>query len=100
MVHGMIGAMRTTIDKAGRVVIPKEIRRKAGLVPGSELEVRLENGTIELEPVPAPYELRREGEFLVIHHLTDVPPLTSEDVERIRQEIYLEREERILHPRG
>ena len=26
--------MRTTIDKAGRVVIPREIRRRVGLEPG------------------------------------------------------------------
>ena len=31
--------MRTTIDKAGRVVIPAAIRERAGLSAGSELEV-------------------------------------------------------------
>ena len=31
--------MRTTIDKAGRVVIPAAMRERAGLSPGSELEV-------------------------------------------------------------
>jgi AbrB family looped-hinge helix DNA binding protein len=95
-----MNAMKTTIDKAGRVVIPKEIRRKAGLIPGTELEVRCRDGVVELEPVPVPYELRREGPFLVIHYLGDVPRLTAEDFERIREEIYLEREEEILHPRG
>ena len=31
--------MRSTIDKAGRVVIPAAIRDRAGLTPGSELEI-------------------------------------------------------------
>ena len=35
-VYGYYG-MRTTIDKAGRVVIPAALRERAGLTPGSEL---------------------------------------------------------------
>ncbi len=35
--------MRTTIDRAGRVVVPAAIRAKAGLAPGAELEVILED---------------------------------------------------------
>jgi AbrB family looped-hinge helix DNA binding protein len=31
--------MRTTIDKAGRVVIPAALRERAGLSPGSELDI-------------------------------------------------------------
>jgi len=31
--------MRTTIDRAGRVVIPAAIRERAGLTAGAELEV-------------------------------------------------------------
>ena len=34
--------MRTTIDKAGRVVVPAAVRAAAGLAPGIELEVVLE----------------------------------------------------------
>jgi AbrB family looped-hinge helix DNA binding protein len=34
--------MRTTIDKAGRVVVPAAVRAKAGLTPGMEIEVVLE----------------------------------------------------------
>jgi AbrB family looped-hinge helix DNA binding protein len=42
--------MRTTIDKAGRLVIPKEIRKKAGLEPGTEVKIRcnLDEGQIEI----------------------------------------------------
>ncbi|NGZ09723.1 MAG: hypothetical protein CV088_10105 [Nitrospira sp. LK70] len=32
--------MKTTIDSAGRLVIPKALRREAGPQPGSTLEIR------------------------------------------------------------
>ncbi|MGH2922617.1 MAG: AbrB/MazE/SpoVT family DNA-binding domain-containing protein [Solirubrobacterales bacterium] len=40
--------MRTTIDKAGRLVIPKRIRDRLGLRGGEPLEVKESNGTIEI----------------------------------------------------
>jgi AbrB family looped-hinge helix DNA binding protein len=42
--------MTTTIDKAGRLVIPKGIRQKAGLGPGMEVKIRcnLDAGQIEI----------------------------------------------------
>lgn len=36
----------------GQIVIPKEIRKKAGLKPGSLVEVRLANKHIEIIPLP------------------------------------------------
>jgi len=45
--------MRTTIDKAGRVVIPAAIRERAGLQAGSELEVTEDERGIRLERVAA-----------------------------------------------
>jgi len=40
--------MKTTIDKAGRVVIPAAARAKAGLEPGAELEVVVDDVSIRL----------------------------------------------------
>ena len=57
--------MRTTIDKAGRVVIPAPLRERAGLRPGVEMEVTLDELGIRLERVaPAP-RLVRVGKRLV-----------------------------------
>jgi AbrB family looped-hinge helix DNA binding protein len=57
--------MKTTIDKAGRMVIPAEIRQRAGLAPGTELEVELDETGIRLtRAVPGP-ELVRVGRRLV-----------------------------------
>jgi len=40
--------MRTTIDKAGRVVVPKPIRDELGLTAGLELEMEVVDGHLEL----------------------------------------------------
>jgi AbrB family looped-hinge helix DNA binding protein len=47
--------MRTTIDKAGRVVIPASVRDRIGLTPGTELEVTVDDTGVRLERIaPAP----------------------------------------------
>jgi AbrB family looped-hinge helix DNA binding protein len=57
--------MRTTIDKAGRVVIPAQIRERSGLTPGSELEVFEDETGIRLERVAPGPRLVRVGRRLV-----------------------------------
>ena len=57
--------MKTTIDKAGRVVIPAVIRARAGLSPGTEIDVSIEDGSVRLaRRVPGP-KLVRVGKRLV-----------------------------------
>jgi AbrB family looped-hinge helix DNA binding protein len=57
--------MRTTIDRAGRVVIPRELRQRAGLIGGGEVEIELDGAGIRIEPVSGS-GLVEEGELLVI----------------------------------
>jgi AbrB family looped-hinge helix DNA binding protein len=57
--------MRTTIDKAGRVVIPATIRERAGLVPGADLEVTLDDAGVRIERVAPGPRLVRVGRRLV-----------------------------------
>jgi AbrB family looped-hinge helix DNA binding protein len=78
--------MRTSIDAAGRMVIPKPIREAAGLRPGEALEVTYRDGRIEIEPPAADVKLVRKGK-LVIAHLPGAPRLKHEDVNRIIQEV-------------
>ena len=40
--------MTTTIDKAGRVVIPAPIRSRAGFRPGTELDVEVDDFGVHL----------------------------------------------------
>ncbi|MGH9256473.1 MAG: AbrB/MazE/SpoVT family DNA-binding domain-containing protein [Vicinamibacterales bacterium] len=57
--------MRTTIDKAGRVVIPAALRERAGLVAGAELEMTFEDSAIRLERVAPGPRLVKIGRRLV-----------------------------------
>jgi AbrB family looped-hinge helix DNA binding protein len=57
--------MRTTIDKAGRVVIPAAVRERAGFGAGSELEIREDELGIRLERVAPGPRLVRVGQRLV-----------------------------------
>jgi AbrB family looped-hinge helix DNA binding protein len=79
--------MKTTIDPAGRLVIPNDIRREAGLRPGMPLDIRLREGRIEIEPAPVPVKLARKGKLLIAIPQTDVAPLTADTVERTRRAV-------------
>jgi len=57
--------MKTTIDKAGRVVIPASLRERAGLTAGSELEVTADDLGIRLERVAAGPRLVKVGKRTV-----------------------------------
>ena len=58
-------AMRTSIDKAGRIVIPAAMRERAGFVPGAEVEVTLDESGIRLERVAPGPRLVKVGRRLV-----------------------------------
>jgi AbrB family looped-hinge helix DNA binding protein len=76
--------MTTTMDAAGRLVIPSEIRREASLEPGVPLEVRWRDGVIEIEPVPLPVTLKRRRRLLVASPQTKTDALRASAVERTR----------------
>ena len=57
--------MIATIDKAGRLVIPAEVRRRLGLTPGTELELVIEGFAIRLVRAVAGPEVVRRGQRLI-----------------------------------
>lgn len=57
--------MRTTIDRAGRLVIPRSLRDRIGLGDAGEVEVDLDGAGIRIAPV-AGNDLREEAGLLVI----------------------------------
>jgi AbrB family looped-hinge helix DNA binding protein len=57
--------MRSTIDKAGRVVIPASIRERAGLTPGTALEVTADETGVRIERVAPGPKLVKIGKRLV-----------------------------------
>jgi AbrB family looped-hinge helix DNA binding protein len=80
--------MIITMDSAGRIVIPSEIRREAGLQPDTPLDVRWRDGVIEIEPQPLAVTLERRGRLLVARPADTVEPLRVEAVERTRRRIH------------
>jgi AbrB family looped-hinge helix DNA binding protein len=57
--------MKATIDKAGRLVIPRQLRDAVGLAPGYRVEVLVDGGGIRVEPLAAEGFVEEDG-FLVI----------------------------------
>jgi AbrB family looped-hinge helix DNA binding protein len=78
--------MRSTIDKAGRVVIPAAIRERAGLSPGSELEITIDDTGVRLERVAAPPRLVRVGRRLVARPTAPVEQRSVVDVAALVEE--------------
>jgi AbrB family looped-hinge helix DNA binding protein len=57
--------MRTTIDKAGRVVIPAAVRERAGFAPGTILAITVDELGIRLERVAPGPRLVKVGRRMV-----------------------------------
>ncbi len=83
--------MKTTIDRSGRLVIPRRLRREAGLEAGTPLEVRLQDGRIEIEPAPLAVKLVKRGRFTVAVPKERITPLTTDEVESTRERLRGER---------
>lgn len=83
--------MKATIDGAGRIVIPKALRERAGLSPGTPVDFRFHDGAIEISAahVEGAWETRHGIDF-------PVPPLHAPDltVDEIRDAIDAGREHR------
>lgn len=48
--NGTVATMVVTIDKAGRIVVPKEMRDRLSFVAGSQLELRIEGDCLVVFP--------------------------------------------------
>ena len=68
-----------TIDKAGRVVIPKSVRDELRLEPGDSLELACAGDTVTLRPIRTNAPLRKERGIWVYHGA----PITGEETEKM-----------------
>lgn len=77
--------MVVTIDRAGRVVIPKEIRDRLGLAAETELSIDVEGESIRLERRPGSRRrLVWTDDGRPYFAADDERPLTDLDVQRLR----------------
>jgi AbrB family looped-hinge helix DNA binding protein len=72
--------MKATIDKAGRLVIPKALRDQLGLGPG-EVDVTADGAALRVEPIAGDQVVERDGLLVVPASGT---PVTDEMVRALR----------------
>jgi AbrB family looped-hinge helix DNA binding protein len=81
--------MKTTIDAAGRIVVPKRLRDELQLEAGQTLEIAARDGRLEIEPQATPMQLERRDGRLVAVPDQPLPALTAGTVrdalERLRR---------------
>jgi AbrB family looped-hinge helix DNA binding protein len=70
--------MRTTIDKAGRIVVPKALRDALGMHAGSVLDVAAIDGALEIRPAATAVALEERDGVLVAVADRELPPLTAD----------------------
>jgi AbrB family looped-hinge helix DNA binding protein len=90
--HGKMPFMNTTltVDKAGRVVLPKPVRDELELMAGDSLELESFEDQIVLRPVRKVTGLRKKQGIWVL----DVDePITAAIVDRTIQDMRREREQ-------
>ena len=72
--------MITTIDRSGRLVLPKQLRDEIGLVPG-EVEVYTDGATIRVEPIFR-IDVQLVDGYLMLPDADHV--VTSEEIRELR----------------
>jgi AbrB family looped-hinge helix DNA binding protein len=78
--NGIMPPMRTTIDKAGRVVIPAPLRERVGFTPGSALEITEDEHGIRIERVAPGPHLVKVGRRLVARPTVPADELPVVDI--------------------
>jgi AbrB family looped-hinge helix DNA binding protein len=84
-------SMKLTIDRAGRIVLPKPLRDELQLAPGDSLEIDSSGEEIRLRPVRGTGPLRKKRGVWVFRA---GEALTASTVEKTMREVRDEREER------
>lgn len=72
--------MQSTIDKAGRVIIPAPVRARLGLVPGP-VDIVIDGTGVRIEAIAADNLEEREGRVVIGG---EGPALTADDIRELR----------------
>jgi AbrB family looped-hinge helix DNA binding protein len=77
--------MRVTMDRAGRVVLPKPLREQLGLDEGAQFEVVVEGWTVRLEPLVRPVRAVVDVDGWPVLEERAGVALTDDDVRALRE---------------
>ena len=86
----------TTLDSAGRVVIPKALRDELNLSPGDTLSIQSDGEQVVLRPVRSASALRKEKGIWVFRSGQGI---SATDTARALEELRRERARTVLGPR-
>ena len=86
MVNGKIYGMKLRIDKSGRIVVPKPLRKRLGLDPNQELELLEQPNGVLLRPVRQEPSLVRVGGVLVHQGVAEPGTNWDQIIDDIREE--------------
>jgi AbrB family looped-hinge helix DNA binding protein len=75
--------MRTTIDSAGRAVIPKSLREAIGLGDGGEIEIQLVDGALLVAPPTVGKRIEERNGRATIVPEQELPPLSDQVVREV-----------------
>ncbi len=76
--------MRITMDRVGRIVIPKGLRDQLGLQPDDELDASIDGHAIRLEPRRATGRVVVEVDGIAVLRAVDGATLTDRMVRDLR----------------
>jgi len=76
-----------TIDRAGRLVVPKVLRDELGMEAGQPLQASVNDGRLEIEPLALDAELVEVDGVMVITPRQQVPPITRDEVRRVIESV-------------
>lgn len=79
--------MRVTVDRVGRVVIPKPLRVALGIGPDTELDLVADGTGLRLDPVRTPERPITEPDGFPLLGFVPGVVLTDDDVRRLRDDL-------------
>jgi len=96
-------AMNVTIDKFGRIILPKSIRQMLGLTPGKEITIEVtDEGFIATPVVTAKPVLVEENGFLFVQYANENESASAADsnvnFDNILEEVRNKRIDKLLKP--
>ena len=80
-------AKKPSIDRQGRIVVPKATREQAGLRPGVPLSICYNDGCVEIRPEPAEVKVISRGRLSVAAPSEALPELSDGIVRQARNQV-------------